>query len=488
LTRGGIAGVALVVAALALASAAAGAGSHPLVTGLADWFETYPDPAGVFGQMRRADMSTMEVNVSWAAIAPPTRPRAWDPTRPDDPHYDWSASDSTLRAVAAAGFAPIAVIASAPNWARVAPDFASSAPVPADFAAFVKAAAERYDGRHPGLPRVKYWRIWNEPNVTPSFRPQIDPATKRFTSPDLYRDIVNRAAAAIHGAAKGNLVIAGGTAPFSDNNIDVRSVDPNWGPLKFMRRLLCVDDAGRPTCDSRVSFDIWSTHPYTSGGPMHHANGPYDVSLGDLSKMRRTLDAAIRAGHVASNGQVRFWVTEFAWDSNGPDICAVPIALLKRWVPEALYRMWSNGIEQVSWFKLMDDPVNTSLYQSGLFFHGATVGAARAKPFLEGFRFPFVALPRRRSIFFWARVPSGRPEAVTIQRIVRGGWAKVATVRADRYGIVQQLLRAPSASGFRAVLSTGERSLPFSLTAPPDRFFLPFGATMLSPKLSDCVF
>ena len=462
--------------------------SRPLTTGLADWIDSYPDPTGALMQAKRAGMTTVDVMINWAQIAPAARPPDWSPNDPADRHYDWSVVDRDVRTVAAAGLQPLAVVVSAPYWARVLPNYTSSAPTANDFAQFTKAAVTRYDGRHAGLPRVKYWRIWNEPNISGAFRPQFDPATKRFVSPDLYRELVNRAAAVIHAAARGNLVIAGGTSPFGDTNIDVRPYDTDWGPLKFMRRLLCVDDLGRPTCGNRISFDIWSTHPYTSGGPTHHANGPYDVSLGDLFKMRRTLDAAIRARHIESTGRVRFWVTEFAWDSNAPDPCAVPIALLKRWVPEALYRMWANGIEQVSWFKLMDDPMDTSFYQSGLYFHATTVRAAKAKPFLEGFRFPFVALSRGRGIFVWARVPGSRPQWVTIQHASSSGWSYVTTSRADRNGVVQQLLRMRLDGSFRAVLRNGERSLPFSISALPDRFFLPFGATVLSPHLSDCVF
>jgi hypothetical protein len=480
--------VAALVALVLLLAGPAASSNRPLTTGLADWIDSYPDPAGAMTQAKRAGMTTVDVMINWAQVAPAARPGDWSPTDPADPHYDWSVVDRDVRTIAAAGLQPLAVVVSAPSWARVLPKYASSAPAANDFAQFTKAAATRYDGRHGGLPRVRYWRIWNEPNITPDFRPQFDPATKRFVSPDLYRDLVNRAAAVIHAAARGNLVIAGGTAPFADSNIDVRPYDDDWGPLKFMRRLLCVDDSGRPSCDSRISFDIWSTHPYTSGGPTHHANGPYDVSLGDLSKMRRTLDAAIRAGHIESARPVRFWVTEFAWDSNAPDPCAVPIALLKRWVPEALYRMWANGIDQVSWFKLMDDPLDASLYQSGLYFHATRVGAAKAKPFLEGFRFPFVAVARGRSVYVWARVPARRPQWVTIQHASRGGWSYVTTSRADQYGLVHQVVRARADGRFRAVLGSGERSLPFAITDPPDRFFLPFGATVLSPHLSDCVF
>lgn len=327
--------------------------------------------------------------------------------------------------------------------------------------------------RHPPLPRVRYWRIWSEPNISVYFRPQFDPETKKFISPDIYRTMVNRSSAEIHSVHKDNIVIAGGTAPFRDIDPSVVALDKDWGPLKFMRRLLCIDDRGRPTCSNRVSFDIWSTHPYTSGGPTHHAELKYDVSLGDLPEMRATLAAAVRARHIVSSRRVRFWVTEFGWDSNKPDPCAVPLALLNRWVPEALYRMWANGIEHVSWFRLMDDPMTVTIFQSGLFFNAATITNARPKPFLEGFRFPFVALRRGVGVSVWAHTPLGQPAIIAVQQSFKGGWKTVKRLRTDGYGILQASLRLRAVGRFRAVLPGGERSLPFSMRVPPTTSSIP---------------
>ena len=477
------AAIAALAIALAFPAAGASIASHPFTTGLAPSAEIYAgDQAVVFDRMHAAGMSSIDAAVDWVSIAPAKEPDSWRPADPNDPHYDWSSSDVRLRAIAKAGFQPIVVVAAAPTWARVLPQFARSAPKVEDFAAFMRAAAERYSGRHSGLPRVRYWRIWSEPNISVYFRPQFDPTTKKFTSPEIYRNMVNRSAAEIHAVNKDNVVIAGGTAPFRDIDPEVVALDKDWGPLKFMRRLLCIDNAGRPICANRTSFDIWSTHPYTSGGPTHHAELPYDVSLGDLPEMRSALAAAVRAGHVVSTQRVRFWVTEFGWDSNKPDPCAAPMALLKRWVPEALYRMWANGIDHVNWFRLMDDPMTVTIFQSGLFFTAPTIDAAKPKPFVEGFRFPFVALRRDNLVYVWAHTPLGRPARVTIQQTFQGGWRAIKKLRTDRYGIVQASLHARATGQFRAILPSGERSLQFSMRVPRDRFFNPFGRPVLTPK------
>src|SRR5207248_10179685 len=117
-------------------------------------------------------------------------------------------------------------------------------------------------------------------------------------------------------------------------------------PLRFMRALLCMSKGATPrrTCTNRIAFDAWAHHPYTSGGPTHHALRPDDVSLGDLPEMRSLLDAAWRAGSITARHAPQFWVTEFSWDSDPPDPKAVPAQLEARWVAEALYRMWQSRI------------------------------------------------------------------------------------------------------------------------------------------------
>ncbi|MEP7180441.1 MAG: hypothetical protein ABI775_15240, partial [Pseudonocardiales bacterium] len=92
-------------------------------------------------------------------------------------------------------------------------------------------------------------------------------------------------------------------------------------PLRFMRELLCLSKGANPhrVCTKQAHFDAWGVHPYTSGGPTHHAAGPDDVSLGDLPDVRRLLDAGVQAETIRSRRPVQLWATEFSWDSNPPD-------------------------------------------------------------------------------------------------------------------------------------------------------------------------
>jgi hypothetical protein len=441
-----------------------------------------PDARLAFARLHGAGMTTIVASLSWLATAPAREPASWNPSDPGDPHYNWTGSDARIKSIVDAGFQPIVIIDGAPVWARLLPGTRASAPNAQKLGEFVRAAAQRYSGSYRGLPRVRYWQVWNEPNISLYFVPQYDSAARKFVSPDIYRDMVNVSAQAIHAVNPTNLVVAGSTAPFRDITPDVKAADSDWGPLKFMRRFLCVDDTGKATCGNTVSFDVWATHPYTSGGPTHHAALPYDVSLGDLGKMTATLRAAERVGHVKSASRVRFWVNEFSWDSSPPDKCSPGLALLKRWIPESFYRMWASGVDLIAWFLLMDQPPTVSFYQSGLYFYAPRFPEAKPKPLVEAFRFPFVALRRGRNVYVWAHTPFGKRGSVRVQQTFKGGWKDVRRVRADRYGIAQAILRLKPTGQFRAAFGH-ERSLPFSMRVPPDRFFNPFGqATLLEPN------
>jgi hypothetical protein len=469
--------VAVVAAVFAGAAGGASSASHPLVIGIKGVTQLLgPDRSLALSRIRATGMQTLSVPLSWPTVAPVRQPSSWDPADPNDPNYDWSAADALIGQIVAAGLQPIVQVYEAPVWARVTPEVRVSPPRPDALEQFLRAAAERYSGLNSGLPRVRYWEIWNEPNLSLYFWPQFDWETSDFTSPDVYRAMVNAAAAAIHGVHSDNLVIAGSTYPFGDNTPGVFALDKDWGPLKFMRRVLCLDDAGQPTCDQTVSFDVWSTHPYTAGGPTDHATQPYDVSLGDLGTMRDTLAAGVAAGHVKSAVAPRFWVTEFSWDSNPPDPCSPSLALLERWIPEAFYRMWASGVDTILWFKLMDDPMASSIRQSGLYFNAATFAAAKLKPFRAAFRFPFVALRRGSGVYVWAHTPLGKPGLVSVQQTVTGRWTQVRKLRTDRYGIAQAVLKVKPTGRFRAILvGDGTTSLPFSMHVPPDGFYNIFG-------------
>jgi hypothetical protein len=430
---------------------------RPLDTAVVDP-ETFGGRNAAVGlaRTRSAGATFVRLTLDWRVVAPggSKRPRDFHPANPADPAYNWAAFDRDVRLALDRGLEPLVTVTDAPVWAlRRDTNARNLARADAgDFAQFALAAARRYRGTFEDLPRLRYWQAWNEPN-------HPGRAALKAGAADWYRNLVNRFAAAVHGVDPTNEVIAGGCSPFT--------TETAVGPLFFMRQVLA----------KKIAFDVWSHHPYTSGGPTHHANGNGDVSLGDLPEMQSVLRQAIRAGHVVSKRNVRFWVTEFAWDTDPPDPQGVPLGLQTRWTAEALYRMWEAGVSLVTWWRIRDDPLRTSFYQSGLYFRGATIARDRPKRTLYAFRFPFVAFAENGRAFVWGRTPAGRPGKVAIEQRTSGGWSRLGILASDRYGIFSQLYATSADGAVRArLLAGGDVSVPFSLQVPPDRFYYPFGS------------
>jgi hypothetical protein len=460
---------------LACAGQALAAG-RPLQTSFQDpgMFASEHDVGLTFERARAAGVQVAKVDVGWSSVAPSgdAKPEDFDASNPGDPAYRWGGVDTAVRIARSFGIEPFITISDAPVWAERSSGGrpGTNQPDPTELARFAAAAAQRYSGGFAGLPPVRVWEVWNEANASFFLNPQRD--GERLLSPAHYRRMVNEFAAAVRSVHPGNLVIAGALFPFT---ID-RPTGHSIGPLRFMRELLCLTSDLRPvpTCGEPVRFDIWSHHPYTSGGPAHRAGHPDSVSLGDLPRMRGVLDAAVRGGRVDSRTPVRFWVTEFSWDSSPPDPKGVPVSLHARWVAEALYRMWRSGVSLVSWFRLRDGPDGR---ESGLYFRCETISCAQPKPALTAFRFPFVAQRSRRRVRVWGRTPGGRRQTVIVERKRGSGWRRVARLRADRHGIFRRLLRTRRRGRYRArIRGSRDATLPFSLKRTPDLPVNPFGS------------
>ena len=153
---------------------------------------------------------------------------------------------------------------------------------------------------------------------------------------------------------------------------------------------------------------------------------------------------------------------------------AVPVRLEARWISEAFYRMWTSGISLVTWFQLRDDPLDPrghqATYESGLYFRCArSVTCDRPKPTLTAFRFPFVAFRTGGRVLVWGRTPGGKSGSVAVEQRSGSRWRRLASLRADRYGIFQRKLRPRGSGDLRARLSQRRREVPGLLAATARR-------------------
>jgi hypothetical protein len=469
-----ILGAPLLLAASLAASASGGGALKTAVVEPVDL--KVADAPLIFSRIRGAGASMTRVTLDWYAIAPKDAPPA-DPENPFDPSYDWTDIDAIVKDAFAQGLEPYLAVNSTPVWARIGQQGAGAPPKPADFAKFMHAAALRYSGANPDLPRIRYWQIWIEPNVNKFFRPQVE--NGKPVAPQRYAALVDAAADSIHAVRADNKVIAGGLSPFTVTRGDTSTI----GPMAFMREMLCMNAKNKPkaSCSRRVHFDIWSHHPFTSGGPTHHAYKKGDVSLGDLPEMKALLVASYKYKHILAPKMPPFWVTEFSWDTNPPDPAALPMKLAARWTAEAMYVMWKVGISLVTWLDIRDNPFPQTATQSGLYLRGATIVKDKPKLILSAFRFPFVAYARKGGIFVWGRTPWGKPGRVVVLQSTTGRWKQRAFLTANANGIFSGTIKGTKTGFLRAQLAVGGKSasgksLSFSLKQPPDHLVSIFGS------------
>jgi hypothetical protein len=474
-----LAGLALVLSLVLGAPAASAA--RPLATGVTVPDVGTPDQLA-YNRIKKAGASYTRIAISWRQVAPTEKPAQWNPTDPADPHYNWGVPDQQLERAVKAGLTPIIQINSAPGWAERCKAIGQPGicdPDPVAFQRFTRAAATRYSGNFNGLPRVRLWQPWNEPNLSIFFKPQR--TGNKLPSPGLYRDLLNRFAAVVRSSDPKNLVIAGGLAPLGGED--------STHPLTFTRRLLCMKGRQHPRpipgCKGVGNFDIWDVHPYTTGGPTHKAINPDDVQLGDVGEMARLIRAARKYGKIKSaRRQIPIWVMEFSWDSKPPDPHGLGMGLLSRWTAEAMFRSWRAGVNNFFWLTLRDwqrdgsQPFNVTI-DSGLWLRGNTVRKDRPKRVLKAFHFPFVAFRQRRGILVWGRTPNSKAGRVTIRFGPRYGKVRrrIAVVRTNRYGVFQKFVRTRLGRNRRGFLTArfGRTSLPFSLKSVRDFYHAPFG-------------
>ena len=97
-----------------------------------------------------------------------------------------------------------------------------------------------------------------------------------------------------------NKVIAGGLSPFTVTVGDTHDDHADG----FMAEHAVHEAQGQAEggrAPRRVRLDIWSHHPFTSGGPTHHAFQKGDISLGDLPEMKAMLRAAYKYRHIVTS-------------------------------------------------------------------------------------------------------------------------------------------------------------------------------------------
>ncbi|MCR4406539.1 MAG: O-antigen ligase family protein [Anaerolineae bacterium] len=254
--------------------------AHPLASPLANvvpWgvnvaLDQYDDEelAWDLDQITAAGFRWVRQTFSWAEIEP------W----PGE--FDWRGADRVVAACAERDLALIAVLDTAPAWAR--PDTSNAHTPPhevADFGNFARAFAARYSDR------VDYYQIWDEPNLS-------DHWGDAYVDPAAYARLLREGAVQIRSADPSAVILTAGLAP------TVERGPLNLNEADYLRGMLAAraDDF----------FDVVAIKPYGFSQP---ADAPPDGETLNFGRAAWVRQALVDAGHA----DLPIWAVEFGWNA-----------------------------------------------------------------------------------------------------------------------------------------------------------------------------
>ncbi len=413
---------------------------------------------------RTVDVGAQQVTLqaNWRHIA---RSKPADPTDPDDPAYDWTQLDAAVRAANARGFSIMVMLYRAPDWAE-GPGRDPVAgpgtwrPDPDAFGVFARVIGKRYSGGFSDplapsqtLPKVSLWQIWGEPNLWADLNPQWEKSGGKWrtASPAIYRSLVNSAYSALNGLDPANRVVAGGLSPVGD----YERGGLRLAPLRFWRDFFCLQGrkALKPKhCKGgKPHLDVLGHNPlsvYGGGGPFKSAAQPDDVWVPDMHELTRIIRAARSHNRIVPRRGTKLWATELLAWTKPPVDYGISETGQAKYLADALYVLWRQGVSEVSWVGISDG----NGFGSGLYYDDGT-----PKLSAQAFRFSFVVRSKgKRRVRVWGIPPTSGP--VQIERQNGDGWDAIATLKSKR-GVFNDVLHASDGSTLRATVG-GQHSLP----------------------------
>ena len=298
----------------------------------------------------QSNATIMRLLVQWN-LAAKTRPAT--PTDPFDPAYELDDVDEAVRTAQQHDQEVILTISGTPRWANggktpnVMPTRVS------DFGAFARAIASRYSGRFEGFPFVRFWSIWNEPNLQGFLTPQFN-AQGKSIAPANYAKLAAAAYSGIKaGSPQAKVAIGETSARGSDKATGIR---PTHSPGKFAELLA--------KANPRLKFDAWSHHPYPTrptAPPSQVVKWP-NVSLASLPRFDDSLKTWFKRKSVP------IWVTEYGYETRPEDTLGIPYPMQAVNIQRAVsIAAGYPFVDMFIWFVYKDDqgqPWDSGIYNA----------------------------------------------------------------------------------------------------------------------------
>jgi hypothetical protein len=340
----------LLLSALAALAAPAGLAAERMWIGFHDdpSFRWVSDRESRIKSAASEGATVMRLLVHWNQTATRRPARASDPF---DPAYNFRDLDDAIRTAQESDMEVLLTVFGTPRWANggrtpnVMPNRLG------DLTAFARAISSRYSGRYDGYPFVRFWSVWNEPNLQLFLKPQFD-ARGRSVAPRNYARLF---AAAYKGIKAGNrraLVAMGETSARGTDN--PKGLRPVHSPGRFLEQLA--------KAYPRLRFDAYSHHPYPftpNLKPSQKVRWP-NVTLGSLPLLEANLKKWFKRKTVP------IWVTEYGHQTKPQDPFGISYAKQAAYIKQsiAIARKYPF-VTMFIWFVYQDDPGQP--WESGLY-------------------------------------------------------------------------------------------------------------------------
>lgn len=325
-------------------------------------FRWVPDRVSRIDAASQQNATIMRLLVQWNLAAPERPANASDPF---DPAYKLDDIDEALRNAQSADMEVMLTISGTPGWANGGTTPNHMPKRLADLTAFARAIAARYSGRYPGYPFVRFWSVWNEPNLTQFLTPQFNSKGKSI-APANYAKLY---AAAYAGLKAGNplaqVAIGETSARGSDKPGGAR---PNHTPGTFAELVA--------KANPRLKFNAWAQHPYPTnpGSPPTQLLKWPNVSLKSLPRF----DASLKTWFKRKS--VPIWITEYGYQTRPPDTLGVPWSTQSKYISQAInLAKGYSFVGMFIWFVYQDDPGQP--WESGVYTQTGTPKATSPSRF-----------------------------------------------------------------------------------------------------------
>ena len=379
------------------------------------WIGFHDDPSfrWVDDRMSRIELSAdqgasiMRLLVQWN-LAAPRKPA--NPASPFDPAYNLADVDEAVRAAQQHDQEVMLTISGTPSWANAGKKANAMPRRLSDLTAFARAIAARYSGRYLGYPFVRFWSVWNEPNLNLFLTPQFNGAGKSV-APANY--------AKLYGAAYKGIKAGNALAKVAIGETSARGKDRPGGavishsPGKFAELVA--------KANPKLKFDAWAHHPYPSNPnnkPTQVVKWP-NVSLMSLPRFEQNLNTWFR------RKSTQIWVTEYGHQTRPPEALGIPWSTQSKFISQAIgIAKRFPFVTMFIWFVYQDDPGQP--WESGLYTQGGVPKSSSPSRFAKvakpldarnpvyklkrGTLTPLVNLQTRR---YCANDPAGTPIGMT---------------------------------------------------------------------------